>query len=297
MGPKKNGGELTLSPSALNTYLKCGVLFRYTYIDGRRQPPAFAMVMGTGLHAGVEAHMKEKIKTGEDPALDLAVNAAVEGLHKELDTRAKMIADTGMDPDPDPEENPQSIETKVIEGITTFHTEAAPAIMPLEAEGSIRIPMNDPRNPDGPPMAILTGRKDLVARPIDVVEGKPVGFAKTTKKAILDVKFQKNKPTESDVLKSTQLMTYYVAQKAEDQGDAPVQVGLVGVTKTKKPQVVTAVAVPTAEDELRLMRQIGRVLDGIKKGVYLPAPPPPFSWWCSEKSCGFWKECKERMRG
>ena len=73
-----------LSPSSLEMYAKCGEQFRRRYIEGDKIPPGVSMLRGTGVHAGVEANMRQKIDTYRDLPVSDVVDAAVAKFDLEL---------------------------------------------------------------------------------------------------------------------------------------------------------------------------------------------------------------------
>lgn len=65
--------ELTLSQSGISTYLSCGYRYFLSHVVRLPSAPALAPLVGTAVHAGVEAHYK-----GEDAAAALLAAFAAE---------------------------------------------------------------------------------------------------------------------------------------------------------------------------------------------------------------------------
>jgi CRISPR/Cas system-associated exonuclease Cas4 (RecB family) len=49
-----------ISPSRLNTWLRCPLAFKLRYIDGIRSPPSKSMFVGKMVHAGLECFYRHK---------------------------------------------------------------------------------------------------------------------------------------------------------------------------------------------------------------------------------------------
>jgi len=135
--------------------------------------------------------------------------------------------------------------------------ELCPTYQPIECEQEYRIKMCD---------------TELLIIP-DVVDINGV---------VRDRKVVGKSKTQADADNSLQLTCYA-------WGTGMKKVALDCLVKTKNPKAVTVESTRTDEHFNRFAHLVPRLLDGIKREIYLPADPT--SWACSEKFCGYWNIC------
>lgn len=130
-------------------------------------------------------------------------------------------------------------------------------------------------------------------RPIDVEKrfrilmgGVPfVGFIDLVdkNKGALDYKTTSKKKTSNQVKNSLQLGSYARVLGTND-------VGFVSLVKTKSP-TVELVTTKLASKDVQWADDIAAsTADAIKRGAFPKTSPD--NWWCSEKFCGYWHQCR-----
>jgi len=253
----------TISPSALDMYLRCGEQYRRAYILKDKQPPGVAMIKGGSVHKAAEVNFRQKIVSHED--LNVADLQEVAAAH--VDTT---IAGEGLMLSPD-EESRGMAKVKgelvdravVLTGV--FRREVAPTVQPVLVEEFVRIEL--PRHTHD-----LNGRLDVVD------DGNRVR----------DIKTSGRRKSQDDVDRSDQL-TYYAAAASRKMGKPITDVVLDVLVDTKTPAVQRLTSTRTDADKRVFLAKLTTVMDAINKGVFPPAPVG--SWWCSYKFCGYAGSC------
>ena len=116
--------NLTLSPSQINTFLRCQLQWKFRYIDEIKVPPKPSMVVGTSFHKTMEKNFKHKIEKKEDLPLDLVEDIYNQEFEKGIEE---------VDEKPDEKELGKIKDTgyKVTK---KYRTEVAPKIFPEKVE-------------------------------------------------------------------------------------------------------------------------------------------------------------------
>ena len=89
-----------------------------------------------------------------------------------------------------------------------------------------------------------------------------------------------------EIDQNPQITIYQMAAKANGFSDREVLLKFDCLVKTKTPRFEQYYTTRTETDELRLIRKIQRVWEGISKGVFIPNDT---SWKC--KTCPYKKAC------
>jgi RecB family exonuclease len=254
-----------LSPSSIDTYLKCGEMWRRRYVLGERIPPGIAILKGKSVHGAAEANFKQKIESHKDLKLSDLKEAAAASFDRSVAEGIELT----------PEEKEKGKETVlgevkdrsiILTGL--FAEKVAPLYQPVLVEEKLVIEM--PNSPF-----------DLLGY-IDLADNKDV---------ISDLKTTGKSKTQDEADQSNQL-TYYAAAYQVKTGRKPSKLRLDVLVDKKAPehqQIETGRDFPDFE---RLAAKVEMVAKGIKAEVFLP--PPPGSWACSPKFCGYWSTCKIR---
>jgi RecB family exonuclease len=252
-----------LSPSQINTYLRCPEQYRRRYIKNEIIPPAIALLKGTSVHKASEKNFKQKIASRVDlpkqDIIDISVTTFEdtmknEGLflNKEEEDRGKAVV-VGEAKD------------SVVVFSSLYSAQVAPRYQPKEVEKDQLIELADaPFN--------LKGRVDLIDE----------------NEKIIDLKTGTKTRSQDDVDRDTQLTFYSMTYRAI-HGCDPTGLVIEQVIDKKVPENKTFTTTRNMKDYEALINRINVVSLGIKKGVFPPATDG--AWWCSPLRCGFWFTC------
>ena len=104
----------------------------------------------------------------------------------------------------------------------------------------------------------------------------------------LTLKHQCKAYSVSEIDQNQQMTTYQLGAKANGYADREILLRLDCLIKTQKPKFEQYCTTRTEIDEIRLIRKIKQVWDGISKGVFVPNDT---SWKC--KNCSYKTACDE----
>jgi len=253
-----------LSFSQLNMYCRCGEQYRRRYMLKEIIPPGSAAILGSSFHISGKKNYTQK----KDTKKDLPVEQVQDIFASDFDVRSKNVLWT-------PEESQEGV--KKVRGVLkdegiglvgVYHKEVAPQVQPVMVEEKINVEFE---GFDYDLLAIL----DLVGTDEIIRDSKTMG--KSPNKNLADISFQ--------------LTTYSMAYRAKT-GKLEKGLQLDCAVRNKVPKIVQLPTQRTQEDIDRLLERIGRMADGIGKGVFMPAEQG--AWICSKKWCGYWDTCKVR---
>jgi len=152
-----------LSPSQLSMARRCPHQYKRRYLDGVKERPAEAPVIGSAVHAGVERNFRQKIESHEDlPTAALLDWYSDEGF---AETLADQQERSGYEVYWDTDVERAKTRGRVMLG--EYHNLVSPRIQPSGVEGSFSIDL-------GAPVPIV-GRYDVLrdgAPTIDIKTGK-----------------------------------------------------------------------------------------------------------------------------
>jgi hypothetical protein len=250
-----------LSISQLDTYSRCGEVYRRRYVEGEIIPPGLPARIGSGVHKGAEINFKAKIETGQDEPLDVIQDAAAEAYHREL---GKGVF---FSPEEAPGAKRAMAEGKdtVVSLATLFRNGLAPLIQPRLVEEKVVI---DLPGVDLPVVTILD--------------------CYTKDGALRDLKTSGKKWTDERAHSSHQPTAYREAVKAAT-GEYPESICFDVLVSGKTPALQTISTFRTEDDLAVLIRKFQTMMAGINAGIFPPAEPG--SWMCSQKWCGYWYSC------
>lgn len=262
-GLSRNGdGKPRLHHSAFNTLKRCGEQFRRRYVENEKRPPGFALVLGTGVHAAVEADLKSKRDAGALLPDEAIADVAADGF------RAAWLKGVQLTPD----EQARGLSAMEAEGVdstialaTVHHAKAAPAIVPKLLEHWWTVTL------EGAPVD-LSGVYDVVEQ-----DG-----------TVRDTKTAAKSPSDDEADTNEQLTTYAYAARVQT-GKIPPKVALDVLVKKARPDYVLRESTRVAADLDMLEARLERYLGVIEAGAFTPADPN--DWQCSEKFCGYWSSC------
>ena len=238
-----------ISPSRLNTWLRCPLSFRLRYIDGIRSPPSKTMFVGKMVHAGLECFYRHK-QVGVDLAADEVVQrmgACWEPLVTEDSIEFK---DT---------EEEVKLKTQAASLVTAYVTqlpvnEPTPKIV----ETRLEAPLVDPFT--GEDLGIpLLGVVDLVVNG----EDGPL---------VCDFKTSSRSGSPVEIMHEVQLTAYsYLFRQLSDELEAGLEIR--SLIKTKVPKIEYHRYAPRTDSHFRRFFQIVReYLDDLDRGSFVYRP-------------------------
>lgn len=246
------------SQSELKTFLKCGRMWEFRYLQGIKTPPTSALTLGSAVDGAVSANLAQKIESGQD----MSTAELLDHYSNEFDQR-KYETDWK---DEDPGEH-KDIGVKLVE---VHHREAAPKIEPATVQERFVIETDAGYD--------LEGTMDLTEK----------------SGMIVDVKTSRTAYSESAIEKEFQPALYdfaYEQTRGEPAKGFRYDV-LVKPTSRRPAELQQVEGKVSACDREWLFGTISQVHKAIQAGVALPAPEG--SWYCSAKWCGYWNQCKGR---
>lgn len=251
-----------ISPSQINTFTKCGEMWRRRYILKQRIPPGISMIKGTSVHKGAEFNYKQKIKTHEDLKSKEIVDFSVAAFETTLQKDGLVLT---------PEDEAIG-RIKVIDEAKDsaarlaqlYADESAPHYQPMEVELKARIVLPSSSHD-------LLSIADMVDDQDNIVEYK-TGKRWDQAKADHDVQ-----------------LTFQAATFQAFTGRPAANIVVENLVDNKKPVRNVVSTSRDTEDFAAMIARINAVLDAINKGVYPPANDG--AWWCAPNWCGYFGSC------
>lgn len=252
-----------LSVSQVSMYLRCGMQYKFRYVDELIRPPGVALVEGSAMHKALEVGLREKMTSGKVAPLDVMLDAW-QDTWKE---KKKEVVDWGESSN----ETERTVETRAQALVGKYHAEHLPQRNPAGVEQRFWTMIGETRTP-------VLGYIDLVD--LETVSGIP-GSTVVDHKVVRAAKSQAE--TDSDI----QLTIYAYVTKTP-------RVGFDSFCKTKKPQIKTTRSLRTLQDFKWATYIFDTVAQNISKGFFMPTNPA--NWVCSPKFCGYYDICRGRKR-
>ena len=244
-----------ISQSQVNKYLKCGLQYKYHYIDGNKKPINSAMLRGSAIDNSANVHFQNKISGGQGVSLGSFIDYAVDYHDRQEDAKGEkqeVVFDIPKAKSRDMVSELSEVYHKVFGGYN-------PANVQLKIEQEYDEELD------------FIGYVDMWLP--DLQGG-----------LVLDNKvWAKDKRTDPDLTKDTQLVKYAELLGAK-------KVGLSVVTYDKDKPIGKLILADITQKHIdSVNRRIDKMVEGIRKEVY--NPPDQSVWWCSEKWCQHWDEC------
>ncbi|MEM4140966.1 MAG: PD-(D/E)XK nuclease family protein [Nitrososphaeria archaeon] len=265
-----------LSFSKIDTYTKCGVKYYLKYVKGISIPSSTPIILGQAVHHAFEKFFLEKLSgnvLSVSDVLDI-FSDKIDVLFSEEVLLSEEEKELGLD-----RLKGESKDAGVA-AIKEYYSKRALRIEPFLVEQEFQIDLHKIIN------ELYIDDEDLYLS----TQVKLMGYFDliTAEKAIHDLKVKTYKPKKDEADKSQQLTLYTLAYK-ELLGEFPEKITLENIILPGKSdnvaQVIIQETTRTEEDIKRALRRTLRVIDGIKKGVYIP--PDQSSWLC--QYCGYRK--------
>ena len=252
-----------ISPTQIDTYLRCGEQYRRRYVLGEKIPPGVALVKGSAVHRAAEVNYRQKLESRADlPVPDLQEAAASHG--------QEMVARDGLMLAPDEATKGMAkVRGEILDRAVVltglFAQRVAPSVQPVLVEEGIGIELPNCSH-------------DLFGR-LDVTDEE---------NRVRDLKTAGRRKNADEVQRSDQLTFYHLAFQRK-MGRPPAGVRLDVLVDKARPEVQTLEAERTPRDAAVFVSRLNAVLSGIKTGSFPPAPIG--AWCCSARYCGYWFTC------
>ena len=251
-----------LSASSIGDYVECSLLYKLGRVD--RLPMDFkadALIFGTVIHLVLGEYYEAKMIGDRMPLKDIHKNFE-EHWHKAAKDRTDIKYAKGKD-----------FETLLMEGkdlLTAWYMKLKDdnfKVLGIEETFSFNLP--------DLPVPIIGG--------MDLIEEDEAGTI-----IITDFKTSARAYSISEVDQNQQMTTYQLGAKANGYANREILLRLDCLIKTQKPKFEQYWTTRSEIDEIRLIRKIKQVWDGISKSVYVPNDT---SWKC--KNCSYKTACDE----
>lgn len=241
-----------LSISEIRCYLQCPQLHYFRYVERIKKPQRASVTMGIVYDRVTQLFYQRMLNKEELPS-------SRELSEMILNEIAQLKDDTDWG-----EETPEKAAEKIMTAAELYQKEVE-KIEPVTFQDRFEVAFDNRE-------WTFLGYIDLIAK-----DG-----------IVIDNKLLTRTPTQVDVDNDLQLTAYSFGYWHK-YGELPKNLCLDCVILTKKPKFVRLETKRTHEDISRFLRQLGAWGDAIASGIVYPNPT---GWWCSEKSCSYWQECR-----
>lgn len=253
-----------LSVSQVETYLRCPRQFEFRYIEGIKSPPTGALVQGSGVHAALETGYRAR---RENPEAQISIEEPMDAFNDYVKQRTESEEIIYGDDTPEKVFRKQGEET-----VTMWHRDKLHTVNPVAVEK---------------PFVGVLSRIPVVGI-VDLIDD-----TETYGQVVADNKTSKASKPQSTVDSSLQLTLYSAVTRIPNQRwDVYIRpkLGSRGLSPPKLQEVYT---IRTFKDVAWLEQVFTAVARAITTGSFPPCSPD--AWVCSEKWCGFWKNCRGGM--
>lgn len=253
----------TFSYSQYSLYQRCPKAYEFAYIRNLRNPPAGVQFKGQIVHKGAEAGQRAKM--AKRP---LALEAGKALVADEFDKGKEAVEQW------DEGEDAGKAKDAVVRAYSTYHTKALPAANPEAVEQPFVLYL------DSVP---LIGYIDLIDR---VGGATHAGIEDPGQLVVADLKYSSKSWSQDQLDKSPQFTLYSKAA-----GISTVRVDNL-VTLKNGPEFKQLTSRRDGRTYLTVLEHMAETVDLIKKGVFPKTAID--SWTCSERWCGYWRQCRGR---
>jgi putative RecB family exonuclease len=210
---RQGGVGSYLSPSRLNCWLRCPLAFRFTYIDGIRQPTTPSLFLGHVVHGAMETLYRHR-QLGVILPSDEITKRMLEGWGHAVDEEGMQFDDVGEE---------QGLQKQAVDLVVAYIRQMpADEPKPLAVEVAVEAPLIDPLT--GEDLGLpLVGVMDLV---LDDADGPLVCDFKTSARS--------GEPLET--AHEVQLTSYswlFRHSQGHDEGGLEIR----SLVKTKTPKI------------------------------------------------------------
>src|SRR3990167_4958989 len=247
--------------SAVDMYQRCGKQYWFRYVKGRRSPPSIALAEGSSHHKAVEEDNLEKMSHDRELTSKKLTELFVHEFRNLVPVYQRECDELKTDLDWGGED-----EDAVVRRAKILHdhysSKFSPHLRPVMVEEAV-----SKEYEVGGVKFRLFGQLDMA-----------------TRDTVWDYKAVKRAKTERDARESVQLGVY-----AKMVGKA--KTGFISFVK-QKPHVEVVRVERTPAGTAGGLGVVASVVDSIRRGSFPLAKPDPMSWWCSQKFCGDWDDCR-----
>lgn len=249
-----------ISISQLNMFLRCGLQYKFRYVDALVSPPGVSLIEGSSMHRALEVGLREKKDTGKAAPVSVMTDA----WRDEWIEQKKDVEEWGDDGE---YKTAQLLENRGLAWLQDYHANKMPNINPIDVEQRFWTTIGKNNIP-------VLGYIDLIDQDkIDLVDGQTV----------VDHKVVRSSKSQADADNDPQLTLYSMATQAR-------RVRFDCFVKTKTPKIKSVSSTRTPHDYHWLARIFDKVAETISAGVFLPCDPT--SWVCTRKFCGYYRMCR-----
>jgi len=228
--------------------------YYWRYIEGIKEPPGVALLMGQATHRSIQRNLEQKIETGVLLPLEEAQEIARDELNKRWSREEVKLSDAEV------EEGIKNVKGRAVDASvrlsTLHHAEIAPMLNPSHVERRFTLEL------DGYPVD-LQGVIDVEDQDGDSII---VRDTKTTGKS--------PNPTDAD---TSEQLTFYSLGVEVEEGRKPDKVTLDTLVNTQTPKKVILESTRDDADHEVLLRRIERAIEVIEKEAFIPANPSSYS--------------------
>jgi putative RecB family exonuclease len=249
-----------LSASGINTYLDCGLLYKFGRIDKLKpESRSDALGFGSAIDQVITEFRMERMQ-GRTLALSDIQKRFERYWRRAASGKKNIKYKEGKD-----------FETLLAEGKTLL--DLYYRNMPNDPFSILAIQEPFAFSIEGLPVPVIGA--------IDLVEEDPSGTI-----IVSDFKTAGKTYSADEVDKNLQLTLYHMATKANGFKDREILLRFDCLIKTKDPQFKQFYTIRSEADTARVVKKILKVWEGITKGVFIPNDT---SWKC--KGCGYKRQC------
>lgn len=267
-----------LHQSFLETFARCGMQ-GYYILQGERNPPGVAAVVGSGTHASTRANLAHKRDHGEMLPEDAVATIAAETFEARWARESPLV-----DPGEDRKTAKGQGKDLAVSLALTHRRLLAPKIHPTMLERKIVLELAGAPFDIGGTIDIV---EDIQLDPDFVLKGEEPRLLR-----IRDTKTTAKRYARGTAAGHVQLHVYSWMFEAAF-GRRPDELALDQLIKTKRlgPTADTDSA-PPPKDYGHVFRRMETVAKAIESGIFMPVDPSgPSGWVCTAKFCGFFQRC------
>jgi putative RecB family exonuclease len=253
-----------LSSSSISDYMDCGLLYKFSRIDKLQiEYKSDAMEFGSAIHLVLAEIYQQKMS---------GIELTIKEIHALFEKHWTKIAKNRKDIQYADGKNFKTILLEGKELLTTYYHKRPNdnfQVMAIEEPFSF----------------IIEGCQVPIIGAMDLIEHDSSGTI-----IITDFKTSGRSYSTDEIDRNFQLTLYNLAAKAMGFEDREILLRFDCLIKTKTPKFEQYYTTRTRTDELRAIKKITEVWNGISKGVFIPNDSPS-NWKC--KGCAFKKPCNE----
>lgn len=258
-----------LSVSQVAQYLKCGEAYRRRYVLEQPVKGSVAAAQGKSIHRAAELLHKSMINNAP-----ISSEETVQIYADQHETEMKEVTPTEDDGDI------KALKDVGVGMVRKYHNYAVNGGM-------------DANNVYVPPLKPIAAEKQFKVF-LNTLHDDPIPFVGVVdleeEDAIADLKTKAKPATQADAENSLQLSLY-----AHVTGKPLVRLDqLIKPTKTLPVRYMRTIAVKNKKETLHAVDVVADVAVDIAAGRFRRTNPE--NWWCSEKWCAYWGDCRGKTR-